>query len=45
VAAGLLVALRTAVAGGPGDAIFARALPARLVAGLPAGSNRVTVAG
>lgn len=43
MAPGLLVALGAAVAGGAGDAVLARALPARLVAGLPTRAHWVAV--
>jgi hypothetical protein len=39
----LLVALGTPVARHAGDAIFARTLPRRLIAGLPRGANWVAV--
>lgn len=45
MAARLLVALGTAVAGGAGDAVLAGALSARLVAGLATCSHGVAVAG
>lgn len=42
---GLLVSFGAAVAGGAGDAVFAGALPACLVACLATGAYRVAIAG
>lgn len=44
MAPGLLVSFGAAVAGGAGDAVFAGALAARLVAGLAARAHWVAVA-